>query len=298
MLKTHQVGGIINCIIRTAGEMKSNSWNVIVIVHKRRWTFKSISSDLFLCCWASRCICHFTVYVAQWQREADLVGHQNIYNSLRLQFNNLPVAKAAASHACFGSLQHGRSDGREQREQNRTLSEGDTVLRYSCVITAAFKCFYTFYTWGIKLDLCLESINNRRLRFLNCSWHHLLSSVVLRSLPSNALGGSNGPGLVAANEPSSSPRQPIWDDRKMGNDSCRGCHDSRILLLVGRGGGCSWGGKEGKAVLLCFLSHFLNMYTLRQVRIFHKHTPTNIHKPTHTRVRSVPNVRTVYCNVI
>lgn len=44
-----------------------------------------------------------TLYVAQWQREADLVGHKNIYNNLRLQFNNLPLAKAAASHACFDS---------------------------------------------------------------------------------------------------------------------------------------------------------------------------------------------------
>lgn len=85
-----------------------------------------------------------TLYVARWQREADLVGHQNIYNNLRLHFNNLPRAKAAASHACFDSSPHGHPDDRERREQNRTLSERDTVLRYSCLITAALKCFYTY----------------------------------------------------------------------------------------------------------------------------------------------------------
>lgn len=62
MLKTHHVSGITNCIIRIGEHL-----NPFLLI-----SFYAAAS--------------FTLYVAQWQRGADLVGHQNIYNNLHLQF--------------------------------------------------------------------------------------------------------------------------------------------------------------------------------------------------------------------
>lgn len=66
MLKTHHVSGITNCIIRIGEHL-----NPFLLI-----SFYA----------AERLAASVTLYVAQWQRGADLVGHQNIYNDLHLQF--------------------------------------------------------------------------------------------------------------------------------------------------------------------------------------------------------------------